>query len=285
MRILVTGSSGFVGAAVVQRLASSHTVVGLSRRASPNAHESVQHDVSVPSIDGLVDAVVPCDVIVHAASLIDMQPYNPAVVTTNALGAQNIAALAERWNAHVVYISSIQVIGTPLVLPITETHPTAPRTTYHATKLFGEHLLAPYGCALRLTAPIGSDMPRNRILPVFAARAAAGEPLRLAGQGGRRQDYVHVDDAADAIAACIEQRPTGVYNLGAGVSLSNLELARLIIDTLDSTSAIEFTGAPDAEEHLHWDVSIDKARETFGYAPRGDLRAVINALAGRTPAK
>ncbi len=282
MRILVTGGSGFVGSSVIRRLSGSHTVVGLSRRPTPGAHESIQHDLSVPGIAAILASVAPCEVVIHAAARIDMTPFNAEVVATNTVGALNVAALAAEWNAYVIYLSSIQVIGRPQETPIIEDHPTHPLTTYHATKLFGEHMMAasvPESCSLRLTAPVGTGMPSTRILPTFVRRAATGEGLKLAGGGGRRQDYVRADDIAEAVAACIERRPRGVYNLGAGLSLSNLELARLCIETLGSWSEITFSDRPDPEEDARWEVSIEKARDTFGYSPHSDLREVIRALA------
>jgi len=282
MRVLVTGGSGFVGQAVIRHLLAKHTIVGLSRRKTPTAHESIQYDLSTPGIATVAYSVEPCDVIVHAAARIDMNPFDTEVVATNTIGAANAAALAADWQAYVIYLSSIQVIGIPTEHPITETHPTHPFTTYHATKLFGEHLFeatTPEFCALRLTAPVAEDMPQTRILSVFARRAAAGETLRLAGKGGRRQDYVHTNDIAAAVASCIEQRPRGVYNLGSGSSISNLELAQLCIETLGSWSEISFSDKADPEEDARWDVSIDKARKTFGYAPHADLRDLIRALA------
>lgn len=282
MRVLVTGGSGFVGETVIRRLSSEHTVVGLSRRESPGAHESIRHDLSIPGMQTLRDSVSPCEVVVHAAAYIDMDPLSAAVVQTNTVGALNVLELATAWHAYVVYLSSIRVIGAPIEHPITEAHPTAPRTTYHAAKLFGEHILAGPGrnaCALRLTAPVGADMPQGRILPVFATRAARGKPLMLAGSGRRRQDYVLVDDIAQAVALCIERRPTGVYNCGSGAGTSNLELAQLCVQTLGSSSRVLFTGQPDPEESDVWDVSIEKARRDFGYAPQADLRPVIRALA------
>lgn len=280
MRVLLTGATGFVGRALHAALGSAHEVVPAAR--SVEAPRGVRLDLAdSEACDAALSALAACDVIVHAAAHIAMTPFDPAVVRVNALGAQTVARWAETWGAYVVYLSSIQVIGAPRQHPITEEHPTRPRTTYHAAKLFGEHVLlnTARGCALRLTAPVGVDMPGNRILPVFARRAAAGEPLVLAGEGRRRQDYVHVDAVVDAVARCITHRPAGVFNLGSGVSISNRELAERCIALLGSRSQITFSGQPDPEEANHWDVSVGKARDAFGYTPLGDLDALIRALA------
>lgn len=282
MRVLLTGATGFVGSALLAALESAHEIVPAAR--SVDSPRSVRLDLGDPeACDAALSALAPCDVIVHAAAHIAMTLFDPAVVRVNALGAQTVARWAETWGAYVVYLSSIQVIGTPRQHPITEDHPTRPRTTYHAAKLFGEHVIlntAP-SCALRLTAPVGTDMPANRILPVFARRAAAGEPLTLAGEGGRRQDYVHIEDVVDAVARCIAHRPAGVFNLGSGVSISNRELAERCIALTGSRSQITFSGQPDSEEANHWDVRIDKARDAFGYAPHGDIDSLIQTLASR----
>jgi nucleoside-diphosphate-sugar epimerase len=194
----------------------------------------------------------------------------------------NVLALASAWQAYLVYLSSIQVIGRPIRLPITEEHPAAPCTTYHATKLFGEQVLRATGvasAALRLTSPVGPGMPDDRIVAVFARRAAHGETLMIAGEGARTQDYVNVEDVAEAVAACLDRRVSGVYNIGAGVSVSNLDLARLCVRTLGSSSRIELTGRPDPEENARWEVDIHKARTALGYEPRPNLPAVIRAVA------
>jgi UDP-glucose 4-epimerase len=282
VRILLTGATGFVGRALFAALTTAHEIVPAARSVAPS--RGVRLDLADPdACDTVLSGSAPYDVIVHAAAHIAMTPFDPAVIRVNALGAQTIARWAARWNAYVVYLSSIQVIGTPRQHPITEEHPTHPRTTYHAAKLLGEHILlnGAQACALRLTAPVGVDMPANRILPVFARRAFAGEPLNLAGDGGRRQDYVHIEDLADAVTRCIAQTPSGVFNLGSGVSVSNRELAERCVALTGSRSQITFSGQPDPEEANHWDVSIGRARAALGYAPHGDLNALIQTLASQ----
>src|SRR5581483_4135375 len=159
-------------------------------------------------------------------------PYSPAISLTNGLGTQQMLELAARWQVRsFVFISSVPLIGVPTELPITETHPAAPRTAYHASKLYGEHLCAVArragtpAVSLRLTAPVGRTMPPGRILPTFIRRALAGEPLELAGEGTRGQEFVDVRDVARAVDAAIEHAAGGVLNIASGSCVTNLELA------------------------------------------------------------
>ena len=290
MRILVTGSSGLVGGAIARRLVEEgHEVVGLSRRSSanlPGEVQQVQGDIAALSFREAVGGVAPCQAVVHAAASRDYRDDASEISLTNGLGTQQVVALARTWAAeHFVYISGITVIGRPVDLPITEDHATHPLTAYHASKLYGEHLVeiacraGPAGAILRLTAPVGPGTPDNRILSIFVRRALDNAPITLHGQGLRRQDYVDVRDVGLAVGDCIEQRVAGVYNIAGGRAVSNRELAEQCIRRLDSTSAITFSGRPDPDDDVVWDVSIDKASAAFDYSPRHTLDVSIDAVA------
>lgn len=287
----MTGSGGHVGGAIADELTSSgHEVIGLGRRLTKRNRRlagALVADIGhVGAAESLASRQPRCDAIVHAAAALDKDNESPAITLTNALGTQQMLALARAWDvASFVYISGVTVIGMPQRLPIDETHPTAPLTAYHASKLFGEHLaaIAHHGglpaVSLRLTAPVGPETPPGRILSVFVQRALAGEPLELAGQGERRQDYVDVRDVAAAVQTCVTQSATGLMNVGAGTSTSNLELARSCVEQLGSSSDIRLSGKPDPEEDRRWEVSIAHAQASIGYRPRHRLADSIAAVA------
>ena len=290
MRILVTGSSGLVGSAIARRLVEDgYEVVGLSRRSSanlPGEVQQVQADIAAWSFREAMGGLAPCQAVVHAAASRDYRDDAAEISLTNGLGTQQVLALARAWAAeHFVYISGITVIGRPVDLPITEDHPTHPLTAYHASKLYGEHLVevacraGTPGAILRLTAPVGPGTPDNRILSIFVRRALDNAPITLHGKGLRRQDYVDVRDVARAVGRCVEQRVAGVYNIASGRAVSNRELAEQCIRRLDSTSAITFSGRPDPDDDVVWDVSIDKAAAAFDYRPRHTLEVSIDAVA------
>jgi len=289
MRVLVTGTSGHVGGAIARSLVSDGwEVVGLSRRLCrfPGLAQQVQADLGRPEILAqIAEQTEPCQAIVHAAACLDKAIDEPSIALANCLGTQQIIALSRRWKVRqIVHISSIGVIGRPIRAPIAEDHPVAPPTAYHASKVFGEQLMdlatrdGTPAASLRLTSPVGPGMAGNRILSVFVRRALAGEPLELAGSGTRRQDYVDVRDVAAGARACLEARATGLYNVAAGTSVSNRELAELCVTIVGSTSPIRFPGKQDSEEGVDWNVSIAKAGRTFGYAPRHTLQETIHAV-------
>jgi UDP-glucose 4-epimerase len=286
--VLVTGASGHIGGTVARALVrDGHDVVALSRRWTkiPGLAQSHMIDIGAPGLTARL-AEQPCDAIVHAAASMATDPHAPSLPLVNALGTQQLLALAELWRVRAfVYLSSIAVIGTPHELPITEAHPTAPASAYAASKLYGEQLTAlaaqrgVAASSLRVTSPIGPGMAAGRIVSVFVERALAGEPLMLAGRGGRRQDFVDVRDVAAAVLACLAERACGAFNVAAGCSVSNVELARLCVQVLESRSEVVFSDRDDPDEALHWDVSIDRARVQLGYEPRHELRDSMRAVA------
>jgi UDP-glucose 4-epimerase len=291
MRILVTGSTGLVGRACAVRLAElGHEVIGAARGSSgdPAYAAELAADLAEPGSDrALEEATDPCGAIVHAAATRSRDDTDPEIPLVNCLGTQRMLALASRWQSEAfVYISGVTVIGTPHMLPVTEEHPVAPPDAYLASKVFGEQVVAAARtrslrtCTLRLTAPVGPLMPAERIISVFVRRALAGEPLVLAGNGGRRQDYVDVRDAAGAVGLALERPASGILNVGAGRSTSNRELAELCAEVVGSGSPIVYEGADPADD-LDWMVSIERAASELGWRPQRRLAETVAELAER----
>ena len=292
MRVLLTGVSGFIGRVAALRLRSyGHEVVGLvhSSAAPPSVTQVVRATLgSEDAAESVTASCDPCEAIVHAAACIRYENLNRDLIRVNCLGTQQLLEIAHGWNVtNFINISSIGVLGQPREHPITEGHPTAPQTTYHATKLFGEHLVASLAIgpdmarsSLRVTAPVGPGMPEERLLRVLVKNALDDRPLLLYGHGTRRQNYVDVRDVADAIVGCLEQQPTGVFNIGGVTAVSNLQLAEKCIQVLGSKSSIQFVeGTPDPADDEDWDVSSKSASVAFKYRPCHDIDSSINAVA------
>ncbi len=284
----MTGATGHIGAAVAQRLTEAgHEAVGLSRSGAA----ALTADISSAADMARVGRERPCEAVVHAAAAIDADPHSPEVSMTNCLGTQRVVELAEHWgSARLVFLSSLPVVGVPRELPVTEDHPVAPPTAYHASKLFGERVVAlaarrgTAAVSLRVTSPVGPGTPPGRIFSEFVRRALAGEPLEVAGEGTRAQDYVDVRDVAEATLLALDGPGEGVFNVARGEAVTNADLARRCVAALGSGSEVRLGGRPDPEDGVRWEVSIARAARDLGYAPARSLEDSILAAAGRASA-
>ncbi len=290
MRILISGHTGNVCRTVAELLVEEgHEICGVSRHGAGNPAFSSSLEADIGSRHG-VESILDlgrCDAILHAAAVLDGGLFTSEVTIANCLGTQNMLRIASEWKTVAfIYLSSVPVIGLPRTLPITEDHPIAPESVYHASKLFGEHLCRIAGgqgirtLVLRLTSPIGPGMPANRILSVFIRRALRGELLELKGRGRRRQDYVDVRDVAWVIQEALKKGASGLFNIAGGRSVSNFELAERVIGALGSSSRVAFSGVPDRDDDLNWSVSIEKASRSLDYHPRHELEDSVRWIAG-----
>ena len=287
MKILVTGSNGFIGSNLCRYLKKQGCgVIGLDLAPASRidaVDEYVECDLSTEKTAHILDGRQ-VDALVHLAADMRHAPYEIDVVRNNCVGEQRLLELCEERKVPVfVQLSSLPVIGRPVEHPITEKHPLHPPTVYHATKRMME-LLADYAfythglrtVSFRICAPVGVGMNQKTIFPTFIRNALAAQDIVLFGKGTRQQTYIHVNDIAQAIyKAILSEKAQGVYNLGSYNLLSNKDLARKCVETLRSDSKIVFNGQPDPMDGDVWDVSIDRVKEDTGYEPAVSIEEAI----------
>jgi len=289
MKILVTGHTGFVGGAIASYLVEQgHDVFGVSRRLTGNREWAGEYAIDLGDRDAPahLQECIPCDAVVHAAASLSKDPFDSSVTLVNGCGTQALLSAAVTWGAsRFIYISGVPVIGMPRQLPVDERHQTQPLTAYHASKLYGEHLVdiacraGLPGISLRLTSPVGRGMPDNRIFSTFVRHALENKSLRIMGQGGRVQNYIDMRDLVPVVLVALASRRTGVFNIAGAQSISNRDLANTCIRVVNSSAVIEETGQPDPEEEVRWDISIDQAVSELGYCPVYSIESSIKAVA------
>ncbi|HEX4723363.1 MAG TPA: NAD(P)-dependent oxidoreductase [Pseudonocardiaceae bacterium] len=279
-RVLVTGGSGFVGRTLVPEfLRHGADVVVLDRQSFPGADvPTIRGDLTDPAVR---DAAVTPDLtgIVHLAAITSVlrsaeQPQE--TFDTNVEVTQGLLELARRRHVgQFVLASTNAVVGNVGTSTITEDSPLRPLTPYGATKAACEMLLSGYAgayglatCALRFTNIYGPGMAaKDSFVPRLMRAALAGEGVQVYGDGKQARDLVHVSDIAAGVVAAWGHRHAGTAILGAGRSVT-------VLDLIEAARAA--TGTPLPVAHVPAKtgempaviVDIARAATEFGYQPK-----------------
>ena len=212
---LVTGSSGFVGRAIMARLAAAgHRAIGLDPRPAATTH--VVDDLSDRARLRELIAREKITHIIHAGGVSGpmVMADDPAgIIAINVTGSMNLLNEAMAGGVTTfVYCSSVAAIGNFYEPePIGEDYPMRPTSTYGCSKAAMDFVLRGLWkkvsldiCSLRLTAVYGPGRETEFNVDTIVRAALAGKPARL--DPLTDWPYIYVDDAADAaIAACFSR--------------------------------------------------------------------------------
>ena len=146
-RILITGSSGFIGSALSAALADQHEVIGLSRKpTSVEGVAAVEGDFANPDELHKLDPHGDIDVLVHLAAVTGRGPEQ-ACMQVNVAGSYHLLRhLVDRGTRKFVLASSIAAVGMqstrfrPLQLPMEDEHPCLDRDGYGFSKYMMEEI-------------------------------------------------------------------------------------------------------------------------------------------------
>lgn len=291
MKIVITGGTGLIGRAVVERLIKreENFLVVLSRRPALVHHPRVkwcQMDLSqnVDSLDSLIESA---DCVIHGAAHLRHQVAGDFVASANLNFTFTTALFNKATQCQagkLIYLSGLNFLRKPLANVIDETHPVGPATPYALAKYWGEVALFRIAkgsqtvpIALRITSPIPDSVDElpDTVIKKWVTSARQGLPITVFGQGSRKQDYVSTCDIAKAVDQSLTSNVSGVINVASGSSISNMDVARLIAARYD----VELLSVgEDLDEGCEWNVSIEKARSVLGYSPAKSSAECISSL-------
>jgi nucleoside-diphosphate-sugar epimerase len=288
-RFLITGSSGFLGAAIAARLcAAGHGVVGIDPAppAGDAAYQHIADDLSDPvRLAGLVADAKP-DRVIHAGGVSGpMVPVPPTqIMGINVAGSINLlqaslAAGVER----LVFCSSISAVGPFTSGPLPDDAPLQPGTPYGASKAAMDQVLRGLAgriamglCALRLTAIYGPARRTANPFHEMIACARARRPMTIPA-APNSWPYVFIDDAADAaIAAALSPGLTQLFYNVAHPELVSLQ------DIAAALAAegwpVELILDPALPVIPRGTLAVAAAQRDFGFAAAVDHREGIRRM-------
>jgi len=287
MKILVTGSAGFIGRNVVGRLlARGHTVVGVDsleprvHRDRPRAPKGVEfhhaHVANCPYV-----AFCDADAVIHLAAQVgvaDSMADPLRYVRENSLEtAYFLLDLARAHNLkRIVVASSMSVYGEGGTY-VGEDAPCVPMSVYGQTKYDQERLVRIWGqqhnipaVALRFFNVYGPGQalhnPYTGVLANFANWLLKDLPPVIYGDGTQMRDWVYVADVAEAVCrAATEDVPADTYNICTGANTTLLEATRILTAALGKHIRPDITHQERPGDILHCTGDPTLARDRMGW--------------------
>jgi UDP-glucuronate decarboxylase len=295
-KILITGSSGFIGLNLTKhllKLSNKNKIIGVDK-IKPNIEFNDNFKFIKKNLLKFNNSFLKkhkFDYIIHLAGIPSPTYYkeNPlGTVTLNESLTKILLAKSLKDKARFVYFSSSEIYGNPdkKNIPTKETYqglvsPISDRSCYDESKRMGETLTYIYRNKYNLNSKIirpfnfyGEGMKKNdkRVIPQFFLQALANKKIKVFSNGKQTRTYCHIDDAIEMIIAIIFFGKDFVYNVGNDKNeMSANQLAKKILKITGSFSSISNIKYPSnypSDEPQRRSPNIDKFKKEFGFSPK-----------------
>ncbi len=292
--ILVTGGAGFIGSHLCDYLlAEGHKVICMDNLSTgfkfhikhllnKKRFRFIKHDVVKPfSIKGNIDQIYH---LASRASPVDYQKFPVETALSNSIGTNNLAKLALKKNATLLFTSTSESYGEPKEHPQKETYwgnvnPIGIRSCYDESKRFGEALLMAYHRSkkadIKIVRIFNTYGPRlrpsdGRVISNFITQALSNKPITIYGDGKQTRSFCYVGDLVAGLVTMMNSRFIGPKNLGNPDELTILELAKKVLQFTGSKSKLIFQKLP-LDDPTKRQPDISKARDLLLWEPKVKL--------------
>ena len=308
MKVLVTGSDGFIGSSLVEVLVSSgFEVKAFVCYNSFNSWGWLDHldnsilknieifQGDVRDSNGVKEALKGCGAVVHLAALIGI-PYSyhspQTYIDTNVVGTLNVLQAAKDLEINkVIHTSTSEVYGTAEYVPIDEKHPLQGQSPYSASKIAADQLA--YSFYTSFETPVITIRPFNTYGPRQSARAVIPTVIAQINNGAERislgalsptRDFSFISDTVSGFV-CALRATSGfgeTINLGSNFEISIGETVKLISKIMDSKLLITNDGErvrPEKSEVQRLWADNSKAKRILNWQPEyGGLNGFESGL-------
>jgi UDP-glucose 4-epimerase len=286
-KVVVTGGAGFIGSNLVRYLLKEGAEVLVIDNLFAGKKEFISDGCAFNKLDirseeakEVVRNFKP-DVIVHLAA-IHYIPYcndNPEeTFDVNIMGTRNIL---ESYKPELFLFASSAAVYPPLNKPLTEDlH--GPIDIYGKTKLIGEDLVKLHNkkaIIARIFNVYGPNDTNPHLIPEIIGQIRGRKRKIKLGNLTPRRDYIHVDDACEAIIALLRHGKEGIYNIGSGTEYSVKEVVEIVSEILsEEIQIVQDKRKMRKIERGNLLADIAKIQNETGWRPKIKLRDGLKDL-------
>jgi UDP-glucose 4-epimerase len=307
MRVIVTGGAGFIGSHVADAFITRGDDLTVIDDLSSGRHARLDsragvHKASVTDAGSLAEIVASArpELICHLAAQIDVRASvaQPAAdAEANVVGTINVLEAARLVDARVLFCSTGGALyGRDAPIPSLEDVLPLPESPYGIGKYCAEQYVGLYNrlhqCShtvLRLAnvyGPRQDPTGESGVVPIFCSQILDGVRPTIFGDGTQTRDYVYVGDAVAAFLAAADRNRPGIWNVGTGIEVSVLELAKVIAD-VTGKPAEPLLAPPRPGELQRSALAVERAERDLGWRAKTTLadgvRAVCDWIEAGTP--
>lgn len=285
MRAFVTGASGFLGSAIVNRLAQDNDrqVVCLVRDKQVFKSAGLSGELFLPgtlcygdlsdiSILERMLSEYKIDTVFHLAAQteIGVGMSDPVgTFETNIRGTWNVMEACRRQGvSRVVVAASDKAYGrTPP--PYKEGLPLTPDRPYETSKACTDMIALTYASSYKMSVAVTRCVnlygpgcaTLSTLIPNTIRRILRGEPPMIRNGGRMRRDWLYIQDAVNAYMALATSSYVGPMNFGGGIGITVKEIVDIICDLMGYNGPIEDTEDKHGEIVDQWaDTALAKSR-------------------------
>lgn len=287
-KILVSGGAGFIGSDFVRTHDGNKTFKKIY------VLDSFSYAADMERLNGLSSAVEiikaslsetkkyvsvlkDCNYVVNMAaeSHVDRSIANGfPFIDSNIVGSFALfEACRHLQNISLIHVSTDEVYGSIKQGEFSESDALSPTSIYSSSKAASDLLaMANFRThqqrlvITRCTNNFGPYQNSEKFIPTVINNCILEKTIPIYGDGANQREWIHVSDHNSALLAILKNfKPGNIYNIGSGVSISNLDLANQIIRlTGASENLIKFV--EDRKGHdFRYALNCSKIRETLGW--------------------
>ena len=225
MRVLITGSSGQLGKAVVEVFFKS----GVDVYPIPHSRLDITNRQRVEEI---IRAYLP-EIIINCSAFTDVdlcEKERDRAYMVNAIGPKNLAILSERYNIHIIHISTDYVFDGEKDSPYNEFDIPNPINIYGKSKLEGEYFVERFSKRYTIVRTSWLYGDGNNFVRKIVERAKKENIVRVVDDQFGSPTYTY--DVARALLSIAKGDFYGLYHCANRGVVSRFEEARFIVETL-----------------------------------------------------